>query len=291
MNSLIYPAKEYQRGKKNTLDKHLVYLRIYNGSSKEAEKNIPGEEAVFGDGVRRIPGDVGIFKWDNTRTTELINYQDTLITRTNKILPVRKELIGLAEKLSHVAGTFKYSTVRKVVESNFVEKNPEFVLGVVEDRSLVAPEGYVKVITNNKAGSGGKARWYYIRSDKLDRTQPETYKVITSSAFPNEAFKNPDNIEIISKDEMFGRTKMAIYDTSDESKAKYFVKFLRTKFVSTIVDMTPYKFLYYLPNFDSIYEDIDWTKSISEIDQQLYKKYDLNQEEINIIEKKVKAMN
>jgi hypothetical protein len=36
--------------------------------------------------------------------------------------------------------------------------------------------------------------------------------------------------------------------------------------------------------------DIDWTKSIPEIDQQLYKKYGLDQNEINFIESKVKAM-
>ena len=36
--------------------------------------------------------------------------------------------------------------------------------------------------------------------------------------------------------------------------------------------------------------DIDWTKSIPEIDQQLYKKYGLNQEEINFVEEKVKPM-
>lgn len=36
--------------------------------------------------------------------------------------------------------------------------------------------------------------------------------------------------------------------------------------------------------------DIDWTKSIPEIDQQLYKKYGLDQSEIDFIESKVKAM-
>ena len=36
--------------------------------------------------------------------------------------------------------------------------------------------------------------------------------------------------------------------------------------------------------------DIDWTKSIPEIDQQLYKKYGLDQSEIDFIEEKVKAM-
>ena len=36
--------------------------------------------------------------------------------------------------------------------------------------------------------------------------------------------------------------------------------------------------------------DIDWTKPISEIDRQLYKKYKLNQKEIAFIEEKVKPM-
>lgn len=36
--------------------------------------------------------------------------------------------------------------------------------------------------------------------------------------------------------------------------------------------------------------DIDWSESISEIDKQLYKKYNLNQNEIQFIEDKVKPM-
>lgn len=36
--------------------------------------------------------------------------------------------------------------------------------------------------------------------------------------------------------------------------------------------------------------DIDWSKSIHEIDQQLYKKYDLDEQEINFIETHVKEM-
>ena len=36
--------------------------------------------------------------------------------------------------------------------------------------------------------------------------------------------------------------------------------------------------------------DIDWTKSVHEIDEQLYKKYNLLQEEIDFIETNVKEM-
>lgn len=37
--------------------------------------------------------------------------------------------------------------------------------------------------------------------------------------------------------------------------------------------------------------DIDWSKSIAEIDQQLYKKYGLTPDEINFIENHVKETN
>ena len=36
--------------------------------------------------------------------------------------------------------------------------------------------------------------------------------------------------------------------------------------------------------------DIDWSKSISEIDKQLYAKYGLSAEEVEFIEKNVRAM-
>ena len=50
-----------------------------------------------------------------------------------------------------------------------------------------------------------------------------------------------------------------------------------------------YKFVP-LQNFKSD-SDIDWTKTIQEIDSQLYAKYGLTDEEIEFIESMIKAMN
>ena len=55
-------------------------------------------------------------------------------------------------------------------------------------------------------------------------------------------------------------------------------------------DVTPAKFEYVpLQDFTET-SDIDWTKTIHEIDEQLYKKYTLSQEEIDFIETHVKEM-
>ncbi|WP_283590131.1 Eco57I restriction-modification methylase domain-containing protein [Ligilactobacillus saerimneri] len=85
------------------------------------------------------------------------------------------------------------------------------------------------------------------------------------------------------------------FDTRFEVEAA--LKYVKTKFARTALgilkvtqDNTPEKWKYvplqdFTPN-----SDIDWTKSIPEIDQQLYAKYKLTEEEISFIETKVQAM-
>ena len=47
----------------------------------------------------------------------------------------------------------------------------------------------------------------------------------------------------------------------------------------------------FVPNQDfTLSSDIDWSQSIENIDEQLYKKYNLSQDEIDFIESKVRAM-
>lgn len=282
--SLIYPAKELQRGITNMMDDCLVKVRIYNGSNKETEKNIPGERSVFGDSVRRIPGDVGVYLWDKNHPSKTIIYQDVTIPRCDRIMPVRKEFFGLSEKLKDCINNKVNYSIKKCCESNFVEFHPKSVLSEISDRSLQAPKGYSKVLTNDKAGSGGKAHWYYIKTEDLDYLQPMVYKAVISSAYPNEAFNNPNSVEILKPDEMFGRTKICIYHSKSFEDVENFKKYLATNFVKTIVAMTPLKFLYYLPDFDAIKNEIQWKDSIQSIDKQLCNKYGFTAEETNFIE-------
>ncbi len=206
-------------------------------------------------------------------------------------MPVQKGFFTIVQKLSAYSGIAKKDySIRKCCESNFVESNPSKVLSEVEDRSAVVPKGYTKVVTNNKSGSGGKAHWYYIKTDSLDYIQPNVYKVVISSAFPNEAFKNPQSIEILTPEEMFGRTKLCLYYSKNLIDATGFVKYLKTRFVRAIGDMTPCRFMYYLPDFEQIKNDIDWSKSVAEIDKQLYAKYNLDDTEKAFIESMIKPM-
>ena len=86
-----------------------------------------------------------------------------------------------------------------------------------------------------------------------------------------------------------------IYDS--EIEAKNTLKYMKTKFVRFIVMTTLSavnlsKLVFgnvplqdFTPN-----SDIDWSKSIPEIDKQLYAKYGLTDDEIAFIEEKIKPM-
>lgn len=85
------------------------------------------------------------------------------------------------------------------------------------------------------------------------------------------------------------------FDTLDEAQAA--LKYVKTKFARTMLgvlkttqDITPQKWEHVpLQDFTSS-SDIDWSKSIPEIDQRLYKKYGLDEKEIAFIESHVKEM-
>lgn len=87
------------------------------------------------------------------------------------------------------------------------------------------------------------------------------------------------------------------FDT--EYEAKSLMKYLKSKFARTMLGIK--KTTHNNKTADTwskvpmqdftASSDVDWTKSIPEIDQQLYEKYDLDKNEINFIEENVKRMN
>ena len=95
----------------------------------------------------------------------------------------------------------------------------------------------------------------------------------------------------------YTRSFIGIGAFDNEIEARSLFKYIKTKFARVMLgilkitqDNTAEKWKYVpLQDFTSN-SDIDWTKSIHEIDEQLYKKYNLSEEEIEFIETKVKEM-
>lgn len=90
---------------------------------------------------------------------------------------------------------------------------------------------------------------------------------------------------------------LGIGSLTTEAEAIRLMKYIKTKFARTCLgilkitqDNPPEKWAYVPLQDFTDKSDIDWTKSITEIDQQLYKKYGLSPEEIAFIESKVTSM-
>lgn len=92
-------------------------------------------------------------------------------------------------------------------------------------------------------------------------------------------------------------TFISIGRFSSELEAENTSKYIKTKFARILLgilkitqDIVPSKWKYVPLQDFSVQSDINWTKSIPEIDQQLYAKYLLNAEEIDFIEKMAQPM-
>ncbi|MCH8984350.1 MAG: Eco57I restriction-modification methylase domain-containing protein [Acidobacteria bacterium] len=154
---------------------------------------------------------------------------------------------------------------------------------------------YVRVL--GLAGRERENRW--IRSEYL--TGPTSfgkYKVVVPAANGSGALG-----EVLSSPLVVGpqigvtQTFITIGAFDDEATAESCLKYVKSKLARALLGVlkstqhNPARTWKYVPKQDLTNEsEIDWSKSIPEIDQQFYAKYGLDPEEIAFIEAKVKPM-
>lgn len=139
----------------------------------------------------------------------------------------------------------------------------------------------------------------FIRSDYIcPHPNLYKYKVLLPKANGTGALGEALSMPVIAKP-YSGHTQtflsIGCFDT--ELEAENTVKYIKSKFCRTLLgilkvtqDNPPEKWKYVPLQDFTTYSDIDWSKTIAEIDKQLYVKYGLTQEEISFIEMHVKEM-
>lgn len=146
-----------------------------------------------------------------------------------------------------------------------------------------------------------KRCYKYINRKYIELPHPniDKYKVIVSanngSGLLGEILSTP---LVGTKSMGYTQTFISFGSFKYESIACNAMKYIKSKFCRTLlgvlkVTQNGKKPVWkYVPLQDfTANSDIDWSKSIAEIDQQLYKKYGLTPDEINFIETHVKEMN
>ena len=186
---------------------------------------------------------------------------------------------------------------KRYMASSVFEKFPEVFLKQPKEDG----REYVKIIGRKNN------RRITLFFDKRYINPPENFykfKVMlpgsNGSGAIGEVLSTPLVGEPLVGEPLFGHTETFIsfgtFETREE--AENLLKYIKTKFARTMLGVrkvtqgnknTYVWGLVPLQNFTP-QSDINWSKSIAETDQQLYKKYGLNEKEIAFIETKVRAM-
>lgn len=177
------------------------------------------------------------------------------------------------------------------MSSNIFERLPDiFFMQMPKDGN-----SYIKVLGRSE----NKRIYKYIKKDYVNSVDNlEYYKVLVPQANGNGTFG-----ETISQPVVEGpgigntETFISIGKFKTKQDAINTSKYISTKFARTLLSVLkvtqngnkPVWKMIPLQDFTN-HSDIDWSKSIHEIDQQLYRKYGLNEKEIDFIETHVKEM-
>ena len=183
------------------------------------------------------------------------------------------------------------------IKSSSFERTPYAFVDSVSDES-----NYYKIL----GIEAGKRVWKWVKKDYLALRYPERNNVNRFKVFIAKAdgaagtIGKPIPARILGKSVIAGPGSSSIpsfisigsFDTEEE--ARNASKYLKTKFARTLFgilkvtqDVTPAKWAYVPIQDFTNKSDIPWESSVSEIDEKLYKKYKLSDEEVAFIESHV----
>ena len=195
--------------------------------------------------------------------------------------PEAKNIVGSEGKEKRLTSSI-FGQLEDVFSKNRKNETDFKILGVIKNRR----------------------KWRYINSEYIEEhPNLRKFKVMlpgsNGSGAIGEVLSTPLVGEPLVGEPLVGHTQTFIsfgaFDNREE--AENLLKYIKTKFARTMlgtlkITQSNKKDTWRnvpLQNFTNN-SDIDWSRSIAQIDQQLYKKYDLSEKEIAFIEEKVRAM-
>lgn len=177
---------------------------------------------------------------------------------------------------------------RRIVSSAF-DKLPVFHAKKTNDKQI-----QILGVANSNSR---QYRWVdrkYVEDNGNFRTYKVLIPKVNGSGTLGEILSSP---QIAMPQTGYTQSFIGIGAFLTQAEAEAALKYIKTKFARTMLgilkitqDNPPEKWKYVPLQDFTEKSDINWSQSIPEIDQQLYKKYGLTQEEIDFIETHVKEM-
>ncbi len=275
-------------------DEHFKVIEYFQ-NSREVFRNVD------------IKGGVAVTLHDTTKNfgaIEVFIPNNTVRTILNKVKNYNQKFLS---EILYSNTSYKYS-------GSFFEENPTFKDRVSGGSARylsssvfekfpevfyeVAPNDidYVKIIgrKNNQRETNYFAKKYLVPPINF-----ENYKVYLASSNGSGVLGEALSLPIIGEPYVGAtETFVSFGNFKDEIEAQHLVKYIKCKFLRLMLGTKKVtqgnkteKVWSNVPLQDfTNSSDIDWSKQIHEIDQQLYKKYNLTKDEIDFIEENVKEM-
>lgn len=274
-------------------DPHLtVLLYEHDGTKIFPNTDIKGGIAVtYRDSTKEI-GDINIFvPWDELKSilekagAKTVEESLTDIADSSPVYDLKNIYNDHPDYKQYIADGGRHAQLK----TNVLNINPIFT-----DIQTEYDDYKVCGLVSGKRGYKFCHRHYI----KPKHKSLFKYKVLVPKAAGSGHFGDSlPPMFVVEPNVAFTQTYISIGIFDNEEEAVNLLKYLKTKMCRSLLyvlkvtqDNLPAVWRYIPKQNFTPKSDIDWTKSIPEIDQQLYKKYGLDETEIQFIETHVKGM-
>ena len=220
---------------------------------------------------------------DFVEEIEMENPGEELLPLDPRNLMILKKIAEKSEKLSLVPlHDSIFPRTLFGIESDYVSKNKDKVR-IYDETEGYDPLTEIKVLTNDKAGKAGRAKWFVLNKKLLPKGHEyiDQWKVIVSSA--NAGGQKRDNqLEIVGPGAAFGRARVALKIFSSEEEARNFYQYVRSDLIKYLFLMTDEALSTLalkvpdMKDYKNSSELIDFSKSL---DNQLFSLFELDSSE------------
>jgi len=302
--SLVTPSRWFTA---NAQDRSFIKLRKFIKNNNHIVKifNYPDNRLLFNN--VEIAGGVNYFLFDRQHTDGKVSFTECYADESNtSIRPLFEDgleiiisINRIVSILDKVRGDTDFESITAITRG----RNAFGIVGKVSVLNKITTENHFKDAIEVRCAY---EQIRYIKKEDITKGTDllNKWKIFTSKANGGAGVLSDDKAVSILGKAYIGKPDSVCTDSlipiggfDTKIEAENLQKYMMSKFLRFMVGVLKvsqnlYQNVYqFVPLQDfTNNSDIDWSKSITEIDKQLYKKYGLSQDEIYYIENKIKEM-
>ena len=247
------------------------------------------KSAEIGDGISIVLKNTNKKKFGFSYSYNHFNLKSSIFIEKkpeNELIPLNPTDSIVISKIKSIVDSYKLNYLNSSllsqklfgIESSFVEENRDkvklYISGDLYD------DDEIKLLTNDKAGKAGRAKWYITKRENITTGKEyiDKWKVVVSSANAGGQ-KRSNQIAIIDNKSAFGRSRVSLKVFDSQEEAINFFKYATTKFIRftlLLTDESLTSLAKWVPDFLNYSSDNGLIDFSEDVNKQLYSIFDIN---------------